>query len=183
MLRKWVPCEIKLHKLLKMTMRITATRKILTASRDYDDLVIMLSTDPLLTSPTIIIATNRQEIKDIPRLPMDVNHEEDKKHSRRDVITAITTSPSSKHLFILNLSIFITLKKGTSVRNIEKFLLMNETCSLVKLYHCVHRVLVIHSPFQNLISSSVLLSFLPPLLSSFIHFKLRRNIVNIGLFW
>ena len=73
--------EIKLHKLLKMTMRIAATRKILTASIDYNDVVIILSTDPLLTSPTIITTANRQEIKDIPRLPMDVNREEDKKHS------------------------------------------------------------------------------------------------------
>ena len=102
--------EIKLHELLKKTMRIAATRKILATSRDYDDLVIMLSTDPLLTSPTIITAANRQEIKDIPHRPMDVNREEDKKHSRRDVRTAITASPSSKHLFVLNLSIFITLK-------------------------------------------------------------------------
>ena len=97
-----------------------------------------------------------------------------KKHSRKGVITTITTSTHFDASFhpIPLFPYSIKRDKCKKRRDVALMKWNHFPCWKIIVFIVFP---VIHSPFQPFNPSSIFLSFLPPLLSSFIHIKVRSN--------
>ena len=132
--------EYQDHDLLKMNMRTAASRKIFTASEEYEDLFWLLLTDHVTTFPTCTTANYHQEVQMIPCILSLLmwNCEETWRPPRGDAITTPITTSQHEIKEIPRISISLHQFRNDVITAITAFSLLEASLHSKLLYLLHH---------------------------------------------